>query len=69
MYKYSIFISWSDDDNCYITSVPDLPGCMADGNTPEEAVRNTQKIIKEWIETAIEEGRSIPEPSSQKSCA
>ena len=49
MYKYSMIIQWSEEDNCYILSVPDLEGCMADGKTPEEAVKNAQVIIKEWI--------------------
>lgn len=63
MYKYSIIISWSDNDGCYIASVPDLPGCMADGKTPEEACVNAQVIISEWIDTARSSGREIPEPS------
>lgn len=63
MVKYSMIVSWSDDDNCYIVSVPDLPGCMADGETPEKAVENAQVIIAEWIETAQMLGRKIPEPS------
>jgi len=61
--KYSMIVSWSNDDNCYIVSVPDLPGCMADGETPEKAVENAQVIIAEWIETAQMLGREIPEPS------
>ncbi len=63
MAKYSMIVSWSNDDNCYIVSVPDLPGCMADGETPEKAVKNAQVIIAEWIETAQMLGREIPEPS------
>lgn len=63
MAKYSMIVSWSNDDNCYIVSVPDLPGCMADGETPEKAVENAQVIIAEWIETAQILGRKIPEPS------
>lgn len=63
MYKYPILLYWSDDDNCYVTSVPDLPGCMSDGKTPEEAIRNTQTIIKEWIDAAMEDGEEIPEPT------
>lgn len=63
MVKYSMIVSWSDDDNCYIVSVPDLPGCMADGETPQKAVENAQVIIQEWIETAQMLGRKIPEPS------
>ena len=61
--KYSMLISWSDDDQAYVVSVPDLPGCMADGKTPEEAVRNVEVIISEWIECAQEDGDPIPEPS------
>ena len=63
MEKYSMIISWSSEDNCYIVSVPDLPGCMADGETPQKAVENAQVIISEWIETARMLGREIPEPS------
>ena len=49
MYKYPVILYWSDEDNCYVTSVPDLPGCMSDGKTPVEAIENTQKIIGECI--------------------
>lgn len=61
--KYSMIVSWSEDDNCYLVSVPDLPGCMADGETPQKAVENAQVIIAEWIETAQMLGREIPQPS------
>ena len=64
MNKYPMIVTWSEEDNCYIVSVPDLPGCMADGNTPENAVKNVQQIIAEWMETAKELGREIPVPSS-----
>jgi len=60
--KYEIVVYWSDDDGSYIVEVPELPGCMADGKTYEEAIRNTLVIIREWIETAIELGRDIPKP-------
>lgn len=63
MAKYAMIVSWSNDDNCYIVSVPDLPGCMADGETPQKAVENAEVIIAEWIETAQMLGREIPEPS------
>lgn len=63
VYKYPIYMFWSEEDNCYVTSVPDLPGCMSDGKTPEEAIKNTQVIIQEWIETALEDGEKIPEPT------
>ena len=63
MAKYSMIVSWSEDDNCYFVSVPDLPGCMADGEMPQKAVENAQIIISEWIETAQVLGREIPKPS------
>lgn len=62
MSKYSMVMSWSEEDQAYIVSVPELPGCMADGKTPEEAVKNTEIIIQEWIEAALEDGEEIPEP-------
>lgn len=63
MSKYSMFVVWSEEDQAYIVSVPELPGCMADGKTPEEAVKNAEIIIQEWIECALEGGEKIPEPS------
>lgn len=60
--KYEIIIYWSEEDNSYIAEVPELPGCMADGQTYQEALSNAELIINEWIETAKETGRPIPEP-------
>ncbi len=65
MYKYQINMYWSSDDNCYITEVPELPGCMSDGKTPQEAIENTQNIISEWIEIAKTRGQKIPEPKGK----
>ena len=62
MSKYSMIMSWSDEDQAYIVSVPELPGCMADGKTPEEAVKQAQIVIDLWIESALEDGEEIPEP-------
>ena len=62
MEKYEVIIYWSDEDNAFIVEVPELPGCMADGITREKALANAQVVIKEWIETAKELGRPIPEP-------
>ena len=62
MKKYSMIMSWSEEDQAYIISVPELPGCMADGKTPEEAVRNAEEVIELWIESAREDGEEIPEP-------
>jgi predicted RNase H-like HicB family nuclease len=62
MIKYEVIIYWSDEDNAFIAEVPELPGCAADGKTYREALRNVEVIIKEWIDTAKELGREIPEP-------
>ncbi|MCB1821309.1 MAG: type II toxin-antitoxin system HicB family antitoxin, partial [Candidatus Competibacteraceae bacterium] len=53
---------WSEEDQSFIVEVPELPGCMADGETYKKAVTNAQTIIEEWIETAHALGRPIPEP-------
>ena len=63
--KYEMIIYWSDEDEAFLVEVPELPGCMADGGTYEEAVNNAQKVIHEWIETARELGREIPEPKGR----
>lgn len=60
--KYELVIYWSEDDKSFIVEVPELPGCMADGKTYELAVKNARLVISEWIETARELGRPIPEP-------
>jgi predicted RNase H-like HicB family nuclease len=64
-YKYEIIIYWSKEDSAFIAEVPELPGCMADGATYREAVANAEAIIDEWIETAKELGREIPEPKGR----
>ncbi|MFN2482274.1 MAG: type II toxin-antitoxin system HicB family antitoxin, partial [Pyrinomonadaceae bacterium] len=64
-YKYEIIIYWSDEDQAFIAEVPELPGCMADGATYSEAVAHVGVIIDEWIETANELGREIPEPKGR----
>jgi predicted RNase H-like HicB family nuclease len=60
-----MIIYWSEQDQSYIVEVPELPGCMADGNSYQEAVLNAEQVINEWIETAKELGRSIPEPKGR----
>lgn len=66
MHKYEIIIYWSDEDKSFIAEVPELPGCMADGETHAEAIKNVQLIIEEWIETAKKLGRKIPKPKGRK---
>lgn len=61
--NYCIIMKYSEKENCYIVTVPDLPGCMADGRTPNEAFENVKNVITEWIDTAKAAGREIPEPS------
>lgn len=63
--RYELIIWWSEEDSSFVVDVPELPGCMADGATYEEAVSNAQAVIKEWIETAKELGREIPEPKGR----
>ena len=61
MSKYEIIIYWSNEDESFIAEVPELPGCMADGSTYQEALANAEVVIEEWIETAHGLGRLIPE--------
>jgi len=65
MYKYEVIVYWSEADDAYIAEVPELPGCMADGATYEETVKNIQVIIAEWVETARSSGREIPTPKGR----
>ena len=63
--RYELIIYWSKADDCFLAEVPELPGCMADGATYEEAVANAQAVVAEWIETAQSLGRPIPEPKGK----
>ena len=63
--KYELIIYWSDSDSAFIVEVPELPGCMADGQTYIEAVTNVEIVIKEWIETAQDLDRDIPIPKGR----
>ena len=65
MAKYERIIFWSEEYGRWIVDVPELPGCMADGATAAEALENVEKIIDEWIETATQLGRKIPEPKGR----
>ena len=62
MTKYEIILYWSVDDDAFIAEVPELPGCAADGPTRQAALANAEIVINEWIETAQELGRPVPEP-------
>ncbi len=60
--RYEIILYWSKEDQAFIAEVPELPGCAADGASYQETVANVEVVIREWIETAREMGRPIPEP-------
>ena len=63
--KYEIIIYWSEEDSAFIAEVPELPGCAADGKMRREALANVEVVIQEWIETAKELGRPIPQPKGR----
>lgn len=65
MSKYELIIYWSEVDNAYLAEVPELAGCMADGATYQEAVKNVEIIIDEWLEIAKDLGRAIPQPKGR----
>lgn len=60
--KYEIILCWSGEDEAFIAEVPELAGCAAGGSTLQEAIANAEIVIAEWIETARELGRPVPEP-------
>ena len=63
--KYEMIIYWSNEDKAFVADVPELSGCMADGKTYQEAASNAEVIIQEWIDTAKDLGRYIPEPKGR----
>ena len=65
MSKYEVIIYWSEEDNTFVAEVPELAGCLADGATYQEALANAEVVIHEWIETAKELGRPIPQPKGR----
>ena len=66
MHKYEIIIYWSREDEVFVAEVPELPGCMAHGNTQQEALSNADEAIQLWIDTAEEFGDPVPEPKEQR---
>ena len=63
--KYEMIVYWSDKDEAFVAEVPELPGCMADGQSYVEAVENAEEVISQWIETAKSLGRDIPNPKGR----
>ena len=66
MSKYQITIFWSVEDQAFIADVPELPGCMAHGNTYESALANIKEAMELWVTTAKEFGDQIPEPKGRR---
>jgi predicted RNase H-like HicB family nuclease len=63
--KYEVIIYWSEDDGAFIAEMPELAGCAADGASPQEALENIQVVAREWIETARQLRRPVPEPKGR----
>jgi len=66
MYRYETIIYWSDEDGSFIADVPQLPGCVAHGASPDEALANAQDAMRLWIDTAREFDDPIPEPLGRR---
>ena len=66
MHKYDIIIYWSDADQVFVAEVPELPGCVAHGSSPDQALMNCHEAINLWLDTAREFGRNIPEPKGRR---
>ena len=60
--RHGVTINWSKDDKSFVAEVPELPGCMADGKTKARALAAVERVAREWVETAKELGRPVPEP-------
>ncbi len=66
MFRYEVLIYWSADDAAFVAEVPELPGCMAHGDTHKEALAQAEEAIELWVATAQEFGDRVPEPKGRK---
>ena len=66
MNHYEIIIYWSNEDQAFLAEVPELPGCMAHGNSYEEALRNIRDAMAFWLDVAREQGEPIPVPKGRR---
>jgi predicted RNase H-like HicB family nuclease len=64
--RYEMILYWSQTDQAFLAEAPELPGCTEDGATYQDAVTNLELVIREWIETARELGRPVPEPRGRR---
>ena len=60
--RYEMIVWWSSEDDAFVVDVPELPGCMAHGNTRAEAIAKAEEAVAFWIQTAREDGINVPEP-------
>lgn len=65
-HKYELIVFWSAEDDAFVVDVPELPGYMAHGPTPGEAVAQAEQAIELWIESARDMGHPVPEPKSRR---
>lgn len=65
MNKYEIIIYWSELDNVFVAEIPELKGCIAHGDTQDEALREVNAVAEEWLKMAQEKGWQIPEPKGR----
>lgn len=65
-FRYSVIVDWSDEDQAYVVTVPDLPGCSTHGATYREAVANAEDAIQSWVSAAKSMGHPIPEPRQRR---
>ena len=65
MNKYEIIIFWSADDNAFVAEIPELKGCMAHGDTQDEALQQVKLVAEDWLKIAVEKGWQIPEPKGR----
>ncbi len=69
MHKYEIVLYWSEPDEAFIAEAPELPGCIAHGDSQAGALDNINEAISLWLDTAREFGDPIPEPKRRLTTA
>jgi predicted RNase H-like HicB family nuclease len=62
---YEMILWWSNEDDCYVVDVPELPGCMAHGSSRAEAIQNAEEAIALWVQSAREDGIRVPKPKGR----
>jgi predicted RNase H-like HicB family nuclease len=66
IHKYEIILYWSNQDQTFVAEVPELPGCMAHGDSQEAALMQVKEAIQLWIDTAREFGEPVPKPKGER---